>query len=70
MTPDYNSTDWKWPCVCGHLREKHWGIPLVYFNAPFICVQCEVQHNLSFKHSFKLDNLSYVEELAKKRNLI
>ena len=52
-------------CVCGHEVERH---------AKRICYEClyplHVRGKLHSIHRFKLDNLRFIEDLAKERNLI
>ncbi len=54
-------------CICGHLRKRH-VLPLLPFT-PY-CRGCFFREKANIKHEFKLDNLSYIEELAKERGLI
>lgn len=54
-----------WVCVCGHTREVHYltgnGCNTCYYNS---------QPQDKWQHRFKLDNLSYIEKLAKERGFV
>jgi hypothetical protein len=52
-------------CVCGHIAEAH------YLTGDG-CNQClhENKSQEAWQHRFKLDNLTYVEKLAKERGLV
>lgn len=63
-------------CICGHLKKEH-GIRTLAVERPHIlgiCWTCRYAESretqINSVHNFKLDNLSYIEELAKKRKLI
>jgi hypothetical protein len=53
-------------CVCGHFKRDHSGIYIAVCDA---CLQM-LNPPIHWKHKFKLDNLAYVERLAKERGLI
>lgn len=56
------------PCVCGHSKVFH----IAYNAKDPLCAMCLEAHekpDLVF-HTFKLDNLRYVEDLAKQRKLV
>jgi hypothetical protein len=67
MTEDYGRRDWELPCVCGHLKERH-------INRS--CLACwDTQEMFSIRlqkarHLFKLDNLAYVEQVARAKGLV
>ena len=58
-------------CICGHSYNSH-------LDSKYLCGGCEVCASWTFNdkmrvnwfHPFKLDNLKYVEDLAKERNLV
>lgn len=61
------------PCIsCGHGKEYH------IWEYSMWCTECAKpmyypdgnMPNVKVHHSFKLDNLSYIEDLAKEKNLI
>ena len=54
-------------CVCGHMRSTH-NINARWTGYCFICLDPS-DMNVR-KHDFRLDNLSYIEKLAKERKLI
>lgn len=56
---DYEST---WPCVCSHIEGYHAFDDRVGWH----CGDCGVKCN----QGFKLDNLAYVEMLAKQKGLV
>jgi hypothetical protein len=68
MNEDYGRRDWELPCICGHLKDKHKN-PHSLNDTSLIrhCVEC---WPLGFRHKFQLDNLSYIEDLAKERGLV
>lgn len=51
------------PCICGHGKDKHYEETFYFY--PY-CKMYDYCRCLSFK----LDNLQFVEDLAKERNLI
>jgi hypothetical protein len=59
-------------CVCGHVKLSHTG----WENEPTGCGDVatigfiEVYNEMCECQEFKLDNLRFVEDLAKRRNLI
>lgn len=60
-------------CVCGHKRSRH----MCYHGFCYDCSRIEDrtwkrEHKIINirKHSFKLDNLQYIENLAKERKLV
>lgn len=58
-------------CVCGHRLKNHI-IDLDAYKYEF-CADCICDLNCSdekYAHVFKLDNLKYIEDLAKEKNLI
>lgn len=53
-------------CVCGHLLLDHSN----YEESP-LCVSCANElGQMDMWHDFKLDNLKFIEELAKQKGLI
>lgn len=60
-------------CVCGHLKNKHRTEAAGFSILPSLgnhwCDGCFVSGKESF-HTFKLDNLQYIEDLARERKLI
>jgi hypothetical protein len=59
-------------CVCGHLKKQHTPNALPhYYSSDSFCSECayrEIEDKAW--HNFQLDNLSLVEEVARKRKLI
>ena len=57
-------------CICGHIESQH--IMTSYFNIKYcrICYILGMKKPMHDEHPFKLDNLKFIEELAKERNLI
>jgi hypothetical protein len=58
-------------CVCGHSKLQHTG----WENEPTGCGEVvpgsiEEYNDMCFCSEFKLDNLRYIEDEAKRRNLI
>jgi hypothetical protein len=55
-------------CVCGHIKKYHEGGST---DALFPCWTCyDGKDIVKSLHVFKLDNLKYIEDLAKERNLV
>ena len=57
------------PCVCGHSQLVHYD----YDKDRILtcCGECYYHVNIEVSlHSFKLDNLTYIEQLAKEKNLV
>jgi len=62
-------------CICGHSEEEHEAHKLSMMNLGGVhwCRGCSIENRFSppnMFHDFKLDNLSYIEDLAKKKGLI
>ena len=60
------------PCKCGHYQNVHL-LANSYMRA--VCLKCDPyrrdETNPFFSvHDFQLDNLKYIEDLAKERNLV
>ena len=53
-------------CVCGHLQEDHFIGKITQLD---LCMECGWIKDDN-AHPFKLDNLRFIEDEAKKRNLI
>ena len=54
------------PCVCTHMRISHLG------EGGTLCFGCFVDKKeikREYKHTFKLDNLTYIEKLYNKKTL-
>ena len=56
-------------CVCGHAKIKHQEI-IPEAQLPAICFPCCDEANHTQFHTFHLDNLRYLEDLAKEKKLI
>jgi hypothetical protein len=57
-------------CICEHLHSFHQSaIPEAHLS-PICFACCDVEEGYDPNHEFKLDNLSYIEALAKEKNLI
>lgn len=59
-------------CICGHTKEQHQpNITDTHVSTDF-CIFCyPVTNNAqACWHDFKLDNLQYIEDMAKEKNLI
>lgn len=61
-------------CICNHLKSDHLKDGEKYIHTiPSLgdhwCVECSTEGFRGF-HTFKLDNLKYVEKLAEERNLL
>jgi hypothetical protein len=52
-------------CVCGHLESDHG----IYSYGVDACWNCSIKTG-RHSHSFKLDNLRLVEDIAKQKGLI
>lgn len=52
-------------CVCSHSKNYHASDVATDF-----CGGCYNSGGKKFYHDFQLDNLKYIEDLAKERNLI
>jgi hypothetical protein len=52
-------------CICGHVAIQH-------YSSLTWCETCFYTHSntTQWQHNFQLDNLSYIEQLAKEKNLI
>jgi hypothetical protein len=60
---DYKDTD---ICVCGHMKSTH-NINIGWKGYCFICFD---PSNIDLrKHEFKLDNLKYIERVAKEKGI-
>jgi hypothetical protein len=57
--------DYTLTCVCGHTREFHW-LTGDGCNTCFYMYQSQDK----WQHRFQLDNLSYIEKLARERGLV
>ena len=53
-------------CICGHIFEDHYVGPI---SKKDICSECSVLDKHFDVHTFKLDNLTYVEREAERRGL-
>ena len=63
---DYGRRTWELPCVCGHLSSEHkarWK-NRECVDTMDICLKC------LYCMEFKLDNLAYVEQVAKAKGLV
>jgi hypothetical protein len=56
-------------CVCGHFKREHSGGIRNYVPTCNACLQM-LNPPIYWRHNFKLDNLSYIETLAKERGLV
>jgi hypothetical protein len=54
-------------CICGHIYGRHSKAPLRYC---FLDCFTEYPKSTEWQHSFKLDNLTLIEKLAKERGLV
>lgn len=60
-------------CICGHVRWAHF---LKKYTSLGYCHSCSFKGggkympNRRYIHEFKLDNLWFVEQIAKERNLV
>lgn len=54
-------------CVCSHAKECHKITPT--YKLPF-CTNCWNINDRKHLHTFKLDNLKLIEDLAKKKDLV
>lgn len=64
-------------CICGHRKDKH---QLISTQQGEICQECVMLYddlvgithlkNWDFLHTFKLDNLKLIEDLAKQKGLV
>lgn len=62
-------------CTCGHYKNVHLPSDNIFCNA--VCLSCHPGENWGYHingwyrvHEFKLDNLKYIEDLAKEKKLI
>jgi hypothetical protein len=60
----YKKTDW---CICGHIFDDHY---FGQISGKAICNECIILDREFDTHEFKLDNLRYIEDEAKKRKLV
>jgi hypothetical protein len=57
-------------CICGHPRSLHFPEDSYFYARCDGCHDLYVKkHPLGYVHEFQLDNLKYVEDLAKERKL-
>jgi hypothetical protein len=70
---DYGRRDWELPCVCGHLKKEHNFEPYEVLGPEYsnyaYCNYC-IRFKAERVHPFKLDNLTYVEQVARAKGLI
>lgn len=74
MSEDFGRRDWELPCICGHLKYEHNFKPYtLWYKDLAYCFRCR-DHGKPLErtniHKFKLDNLSYVEQVARARGLV
>jgi hypothetical protein len=71
---DYGRRDWELPCVCRHLKKEHefrWYKVLKGTNGEdSYCQECFNTRYFKPVHKFKLDNLAYVEQVARAKGLV
>jgi hypothetical protein len=53
-------------CICGHLEVYHYNNSI----GSITCFDCADRNIKNCTHNFKLDNLRFIEDLAKEKNLI
>lgn len=65
------------PCICGHLKTYHEINRIGYNNPTGVpkqwCSECWLfnqKNGINNLHDFKLDNLKYIEQLAKEKGLV
>jgi hypothetical protein len=59
------------PCKCGHYENAHLPEDRLYHARCLKCLDIPYKDKTwAFVHEFQLDNLKYIEELAKERRLI
>jgi hypothetical protein len=64
---DYGRRDWELPCVCGHNKIEH---RKGHESGRCICLKCYYRGLPQQYHTFKLDNLAYVEQVARAKGLV
>lgn len=57
-------------CICGHVKEGHSGIYALDITSCLSCYLAQDESKMSFYHDFQLDNLKYIEDLAKEKGLV
>ena len=58
-------------CLCGHSYSIHTKKYGMWPEADVFCQECYIENGKELSwHNFKLDNLKYIEDLAKEKGLV
>jgi len=60
--------DWELPCICGHINKEHRHMNREADRWKYTTKVCWSKYCICFE--FKLDNLAYVEQVARARGLV
>ena len=53
-------------CLCGHMKRAHYGYPP---KVPHHCSFCYNEKRVNALHTFRQDNLKYLEMLSKEKEV-